>query len=347
MRFKLYIDIKYKRMYNSKIVEFLNVKYAKQKLEMLQSALDKPAVIDALGEKYERVADCAGRLVIVSSLDDNLSSPMLNEPNTIPLVPIPHLGMFIYSKGAFQFSDRQRLHVEASLQSWGSPYDADHLGAAYKEVGAEVLGGVIFDFSRNHGAQNSAVAIPYSPQQVKDLLETEHLPKGRLIRVALRPAMAVSPVHTLNDDTSDMFVHELIHNIQKEDSPVTMFNSQQEVVEESIRSELEAYHYGAQVRVALDGLSSIEDYSEAQLRSSPSLGIEAARRLFQQSSDPFDPSVALARRISKKVECGEFYAVDVDIEALVPKKDEERVKSEPKKLPPKAKKSRGRTTKPR
>lgn len=256
----------------------------KEKTEALQKLkedslriLSMPEVSRRLGDYTVHLKGAVERTAIVHADEDGFLDISTDNANAIPLVAL-HLGEVAY------------LHAEDSGMSEKQVTAvADTLGSEKAFMAARKLKKHFTD-SKVHAKlpvleEDSGLAVTSANYWLPN---EDTLVQGR-------PYVAMNMEKRVNGHLSPIvFLHELIHVLQKEQQPITPTNKFNRA---KVRSELEAFHVAAQIifgfKDAGRQLELLEHSSKDEMDRARQ--IESVRSQRQGSHDPFEPTDAVVK----------------------------------------------------
>ncbi len=266
--------------------------YFDRSIEAAESILSQQETIKNLGsELVYRLSSLLGRIVPIVSEQDASRMPRILDADTIPFVVVNRNESYFFDLGNDQMSTAQRYSASRVIDSWGprsksSEEILDDLGKLSLNNRAGRMPISIFE---QEGGAVSGVRIIFNSMSLKRALDLNRTPAGKIARFNLRPLIKFPHRPGAGHIDSDVLLHELTHLKQKEDCPITMFSSQDDADMLALGDELEAYHVGAGVRMALDGSDLFDtNVSDPYLQKS----VEAIRLKYGNNplNNPFRPT---------------------------------------------------------
>lgn len=138
----------------------------------------------------------------------------------------------------------------------------------------------------NSAAVTHTKAVMTRMDDFGEVMELQSPPEGKIGKIMLRPLVVVR----MGITTPDVLCHELVHVKQKIDRPVRVFGSQHDINMDALGDELEAYHMGAGVRIALESHKPVDQVTDPHTQ----LAAEGVRLDHNKGYlDPFAPSDSL------------------------------------------------------
>ncbi len=232
------------------------IKYFDRSIEAAESILSQQATIDNLGaDRILNLSRLLCRIVPVVSEQDVARMPRIFEPNTIPFVLVNSEGPYFFNLGNNQMSTAQRHNASRVIDSWGpgSKSSDEILDYLFDLSSSNGAGKIPLSNSDQEGGETTGVAFTFSSLSLKKALDLNRTPAGKIAKFTLRPLIRFNHKPGSGRVDSDVLFHELTHVSQRESRPITMLSSQDDADLIALGDELEAYHVGAGVRMAIDG----------------------------------------------------------------------------------------------
>lgn len=269
-------------------------RYVANSIKGAQHALQRADVIGAIGEeRAEGLQRTIERCRPTLPVDGIIDLSTLGDEIPVTAVSVHDEKVFYSVDGSSLFTSAGKQKVDESLEamaeagggdSWPSAADILDAFTQYvldlddPEAGTH---GIATGFNGSTFATRMSI-IPLDP----DITDTTPL-----LRLMARPAMLIEKTTDKRLDP-DVFSHELTHVKQKEERPVRVYSSQEEVDMDGLADEQEAYFVGAAVRKAISNLTG-ERYEQLRRSSGGAFGPKYMQlridNIRVENCDPDDP----------------------------------------------------------
>ena len=276
--------------------DFATVDIYDKTLENAYSYIDSEELSKAEGEKNYRslIGERLDRLVPILSEDDLDNAVKLNGSGKIPFVLHYGInGVTLNNISNSEFSPQQEDIVRETFESWNSESFTpdqfiDTIIGGGRQSGAESINIGVRSNSKA-SATGSTLILP--AQQTTEALKLKTPPRDEWIKIIFRPMMKalISGSEVIFD--ADVLFHELVHIEQKEQNPISGLNSQEDAHLKQLQYELEAYHVGSRIRIAINKREGKDIAYDPHLQ----LTVESIRAKYTDiySDEPFRSSSML------------------------------------------------------
>lgn len=277
------------------------VAYIDATLEQAENALLLPEVREQFGDDRVRIlGSYLGRIVPIISENDARRVQQLRQPDAIPLAVVAPLNSINFATGNGQMTSVQYATAMEKFNEWAGDNTIAHnpldtlLARAIdsKDVAIPIV------MRPKMSGGTMAASFAFLSRPLAQEFSLRQKPSGTLVRVVLRPLLYFSTESGAHGVDADVFWHELKHFEQKEQRPITVFSSQDQVDMSSLGDELHCYHVGSIIRTAIDG-TTIDDTHARDPHLQ--LAVERIRLAYARKSnkDPFEANHRLLTLLEK------------------------------------------------
>lgn len=279
--------------------------FTEQSIKTASDALKLPEVAIRMRQGINGLRHLASRLVVPYIIGDEIRLPKSSKriDDVVPVIALQPGESIVLGKDFGQPTLTQTKRAIEMIDSW-KPIGFDGRAQVEAMVSKEVDESEQLTFEANARARATAfaAAIVFSPEKEK----YQRAPAQDVGWLTCQPLLVLTWTGDMPHEEPDLVAHELAHIAQKLNRPIRLFGSQEDVVRDRMRDELEAYHVGANVRIAIepDILDPVTNpISDTGMNMQ--VAIEATRldikdALGELQTDPFGPSKLVMRKMDQR-----------------------------------------------
>lgn len=247
-----------------------------------------PVVSEYIGDRAAAGLQVTlARSVVANVRHGEVSLPADAKADATAIVALNQDEVFGLSPEYVTLTRRQARNAKRIMDSWEPTMEsADEFFERMRESTSGMLENAVTAPHPSMGANTRTIAGSLNIEYLTEIMGLQKPPEAKMGKLMLRPLVVVR----MGNSNPDILCHELTHANQKNDRPLRLYSSQDDVDMDSLRDELEAYHVGAAIRLALD-----YDLPERH-KTDPHKQIEAEYVRKTHNSgylDPFAPSPSL------------------------------------------------------
>jgi hypothetical protein len=302
-------------------------RFIDRSLEDAAAVLEKPSAQKLLSpELHGMVSGLLSKVVPLTHQDGVLALPADADPDAIPVFAAG-AGKSLRVHGDVRMpSGEQYEAARTVLEEWGGS-DTGAMDAVQQAVDDDTRGAATADFVTDtlFTAQVFSVDPVFHRSMLQPYLEAMP-PNATLIRFIGRPVLLLGVRQGKKRAEPDVVVHELVHTHQKTKRPIEWYGSQEDVDMWSLRDELEAYHIGSLVRLAIDGVGRVQSEVNKMMAGTMEVNnrynqvvIDWARKKYgpRIPGDPYRATPDMYRTFKTLGAIGELIHNRIDYEAVL------------------------------